>query len=189
MALDGKAPIVGRQRELAQVRAFLSTPGRARTLVIGGEPGIGKTTVWEAAIDLARELGWRVLSARPSAAEAQPSFAALTELCEAIGTRTLSALPAPQRLALDVALLRTRPTDMAPHLYAVALGFLNAVRALTADGPVLIAVDDLPWARSAVRRSAGVRRAADRARADRLRARATPGRAERARAGPRADAA
>ena len=77
MALDGTAPIVGRQRELAQVRAFLSPPGRARTLVIGGEPGIGKTTVWEAAIELARELGWRVLSARPSAAEAQPSFAAL----------------------------------------------------------------------------------------------------------------
>ena len=146
MALDGKAPIVGRQRELAQVRAFLSTPGRARTLVIGGEPGIGKTTVWEAAIELARELGWRVLSARPSAAEAQPSFAALIELCEAIGARTLSALPAPQRLALDVALLRTRPTDMAPDPHAVALGFLNAVRALTADGPVLIAVDDLPWA-------------------------------------------
>jgi DNA-binding CsgD family transcriptional regulator len=129
--------ILGRVRELEAVSEFLSAPG---ALMLTGGPGIGKTTLWEAAIQAARERGHRVLSARPTGAEAQLAFAAMIDLCDGLDT---SGLPAPQRSALDVALLRTPPADTPPEPHAIALGFLNALRALAEQQPVLVAVDDV----------------------------------------------
>ena len=57
--------IVGRARELAALSDFLAAPG---ALMLTGGPGIGKTTLWESAIDTARERGMRGLSARPTGA-------------------------------------------------------------------------------------------------------------------------
>jgi hypothetical protein len=54
-------------------------------------------------------------------------------------------LPAPQRRALGVALLRIEPDGMSPESRAIALGFLHVVRALAARAPVLIAIDDVHW--------------------------------------------
>jgi hypothetical protein len=86
--------IVGRAPELATVSEFVSA---ADALMLTGGPGIGKTTLWEAGIAIAREYGWRVLSARPNGAEAEVSFAALTDLFDGVETgaldvRCLSAL-------------------------------------------------------------------------------------------------
>jgi DNA-binding CsgD family transcriptional regulator len=134
--------IVGRESELAAVRELVETRG-PRALVLTGGPGIGKTTLWEGGIDAAREGGLRVLSARPSDAEAQLSFAALIDLCD--GVDSLDALPAPQRAALEVALLRAEPAGAPPEPHAIALGLLNTLRALAADGPLLVAIDDVQW--------------------------------------------
>ena len=114
-------------------------------LVLTGGPGIGKTTLWEAGVAAARERGLRVLSARASGAEARLSFAALIDLLDGVGGEELAALPAPQLRALEVALLRTEATDVPPETGAIALGFLNALRALAARGPLLVAVDDVQW--------------------------------------------
>ena len=57
---------------------FLDVAHPARTLVLTGAAGIGKTTLWEAGITCARERGLRVLLARPSGAEARLSYAAST---------------------------------------------------------------------------------------------------------------
>ncbi len=54
----------------------------------------------------------RVLSARPSGAEAQLSFATLIDLFDGVDTEELAALPAPQLRALQVALLRAEPTGV-----------------------------------------------------------------------------
>ncbi len=51
----------------------------------------------------------RLLAARPSSAEAELPFAALIDLCETVDSDVLSEIPAPQRLALEVALLRAEP--------------------------------------------------------------------------------
>ena len=81
----GSAPVagvVGREAELAVLREFAGAGARNRALVLAGEAGIGKTTLWEAGIELARDRGLRVLPARPSGAEARLSFAALIDLFE-----------------------------------------------------------------------------------------------------------
>jgi DNA-binding CsgD family transcriptional regulator len=137
--------VVARETELATLRAFLDAAISPRSLVLTGGPGIGKTTLWVATIDMAREQGSRVLVARPSSAEAQLSFAALVDLCEGVRSEELAALSAPQRRALGVALLRLDPGDAHPEPHAIALGFLNALRALAEQAPLVIAVDDIQW--------------------------------------------
>ncbi|MDA0167011.1 LuxR C-terminal-related transcriptional regulator [Solirubrobacter ginsenosidimutans] len=126
--------IVGRELELERVSGL-----EAGALVLEGEPGIGKTTLWEAGIDGARSRGVRALVARPNGAEAQLSFAALIDLCEGIDA---GALPAPQRDALEVALLRRSPAGAPPEPHAIGLG-LRAV--LSAHAPLLVAIDDIQW--------------------------------------------
>ena len=136
------AGIVGREPELAALDQFLHEPG---ALLLTGEPGIGKTTLWEAGIESARTRGLRVLTARPSGAEAELSFAALTDLLEDVESEALAGLPVPQRRALEVALLRAAPEAGPAEPRAIGLAFLNALRALSADEPLLIAIDDVQW--------------------------------------------
>ncbi len=110
-----------------------------------GEPGIGKTTLWEAGVAAARGRGAEVLVARPSESEARLPFAGLIDLCEHVGSAEVGALPAPQRQALEAALLRVEPTGGSAHAGAVEFGFVAAVRLLAARTPLVIAVDDLQW--------------------------------------------
>jgi DNA-binding CsgD family transcriptional regulator len=137
--------MVGREPEFAVLREFLEASSSTRALLITGAPGIGKTTLWEAGIEVGRERGLRVLSARPSGAEARLSFAALIDLFDGLETGALSLLSAPQRVALEVALLRAEPTGVPPQQHAIALGLLNGLRALAAGGRVLVAIDDVQW--------------------------------------------
>ena len=147
--LDGAgawgARIVGREPELSELQAFLDSDRSPRSFVLTGGPGIGKTTLWEAGIDAAREHGLRVLSARSSGAEARLSFGALIDLFDEVETGALADLPAPQLRALEVTLLRAEPTDKPPEREAIAVGVLNALRALAAREPLLVAVDDVQW--------------------------------------------
>ena len=139
-------PIVGRETELAALHAFLASGEGPRALVLAGEPGIGKTTLWEAGVSAARGQGLRMLSARGSGAETRLSFAALIDLLDGVGGAELADLPRPQLHALDVALLRTEATaGSPPEAHAIAIGFLNALRALSAREPVLVAIDDSQW--------------------------------------------
>jgi DNA-binding CsgD family transcriptional regulator len=138
--------VFGRGRELGAVAAFLD---RLRSgpsgLLLAGEAGIGKTTVWSAGVDDAVARSYLVLSSRPAEAEATLSFAALGDLLAEVIERVLPALPPPQRNALRVALLLEDPAGSAPEPRAVCAAFLGVIRCLAAQGPVVIAVDDLQW--------------------------------------------
>jgi DNA-binding NarL/FixJ family response regulator len=136
--------IVGRAPEYEMLREFFGTDPGAHALVLTGGPGIGKTTLWEAGIAIAAERGYRVLSARPSGAEAQLSFTALIDLLDGVSTGAL-AIPAPQRAALDVALLRAEPAGDPPPSHAIALGLLGALRALAGGQRLVVAIDDVQW--------------------------------------------
>jgi AAA ATPase domain len=138
-------PLIGRDEELNAVRAFLSTPrGGPAVVLLEGEAGIGKTTLWEALI--AVEKGDRqVLRARPAEAEMALSFAGLSDLLGGVLEQALSGLPRPQRRALEVALLLEPGGEQAAEYRAVAAGFRSALRALAETGRALVAIDDVQW--------------------------------------------
>jgi DNA-binding NarL/FixJ family response regulator len=144
-ATEGRDGIVGRDSELAAVRGWIADDRAARGMVLCGDAGVGKTTLWEAGIEVARERGLRVLIARASGAETRLSFATLIDVCDGIDTAAVAGVPAPQLRALEAALLRAEPTPVAAQPHAIALGLLNLLRVLAAQEPLLVAIDDLPW--------------------------------------------
>src|SRR5919201_6562070 len=137
--------VIGRGAELAALNGFLRAEGHsAGALVLEGEAGIGKTTLWRAGIEMACS-SYRVLVARAAASEVESPFATLAELLDERAAGVLPNLPLPQRRALEVALLLTEPGEAAPQPHAIASGFLSAVRLLAAEGALLLALDDVQW--------------------------------------------
>jgi DNA-binding CsgD family transcriptional regulator len=137
--------VVGREAELLVVESFLGTvrDGFA-ALVLEGEPGIGKTTIWQEAVRRGAEHGFRTLVCRPAQAEAKLSFAALTDILEPVDQASLDSLPAPQRHALEAALLRA-PDTGSPEPRAAAAGLRSILIELARESPVLVAIDDAQW--------------------------------------------
>jgi predicted ATPase len=134
-----------RERELAAIAAFLTAAEeRPARLTLDGEPGIGKTTIFEHAVGEAKARGYRVLAARPTSAESALSFVGLTDLLAGV-YEVFPELPTPQRKALEVALLVQEAADEPADPRAIGVGLLGVVHALTAASPVLVAVDDLQW--------------------------------------------
>ena len=138
--------VVGRLPESRAVADFLdSTATEPSTLVVEGEPGIGKTTLWLDAVDQAREHGFRVLSARPAEAESVLAYASLADLLGGVESAVWADLPSPQRIAMDRVLLRANADGAATDQRAVGAAFLSVVERLAEESPVLVAIDDLQW--------------------------------------------
>jgi DNA-binding CsgD family transcriptional regulator len=138
-------PLLGRERELSAVgRLLASVAQRPAALLLEGEPGIGKTVMFGAASADARARGYKVLVAAPTKAESDLSFVALTDLL-ADSHELFARLPAPQRRALEGALLLDDSATHAPDPRAIGLGLLGVIRALATETPVVVAIDDLQW--------------------------------------------
>jgi DNA-binding NarL/FixJ family response regulator len=135
--------LVGREAELGAVETFLRSK-RPCAVAIVGEPGIGKTTLWQAAVERARAGGARVLIARPTESEARLAFAALADLLADVPDEFFAQLPEPQRVGLDAALLRAA-SARPPQRRAVGAGFLTLLRELAGESEVVCAIDDLQW--------------------------------------------
>jgi predicted ATPase len=138
--------LVGRDAELSGVEEVLRRkPPATIVVLIEGEPGIGKTSLWQEVLHRADDHGYRVISCRPAESEAQFAFTALTDLLAEAVEDILSELPRPQQHALEVALLRAEPRDRPPDQRAVAMAFLWSLRRLATAGPLVVAVDDVQW--------------------------------------------
>lgn len=138
--------VVGRTDELARIADFVTDPGPGtKVLLLDGVPGVGKTTLWEAGVTLARKRGMRVMTARCSGAETALCFSAVVDLFDEVSLDDLGGMPLPQRRALEVALLRADPGDEPANVHAIGLGLLGALRELAEDGGLLVALDDAQW--------------------------------------------
>ena len=138
--------LYGRVDELAKLVAFLdAVSGNPGILVIQGEAGAGKTTLFDAALRAARARAYRVLVARPAEAEARLSFAALRDLLEPVYDEVSGALPTPQRQALDIALLRAVPAEVPQRIGAIEAGLVSCLAALAAESRPVLAIDDVQW--------------------------------------------
>jgi DNA-binding CsgD family transcriptional regulator len=137
--------LIGRTREAALLEEFLARtemlPGAIHLI---GEPGIGKSTIWERALVLASGRGYTILAARPEISERSLAFAALGDLLGSVHPLVADQLPDPQRRALDAALLLDDSPEAAWQR-TLGVAMLSSVRVLASRGPVLVAVDDVQW--------------------------------------------
>jgi DNA-binding CsgD family transcriptional regulator len=137
--------VVGRDEELASIQRFVNRHDFPRALVIEGEAGIGKTTLWRAGVSAGERTGHRVVACRPAGAEVRLSFSALSDLLDGELGEVLPELPGPQRRALEVALLLEDDDGRPPDERAIAAAVLNALRTLASSTPLLVAIDDAQW--------------------------------------------
>ncbi len=143
-SIPGEAPrmVLGRRNERAVLDRVLAGArrGRGSTIVIHGEPGIGKSTLLSYAVDSAA--GFRVLHAAGHEAENELPFSAAQQLCLP-GRAAQGQLPAPQREALGVAFGQAE--GPAPDRLLVGLALLSLLSALASEMPVLCVIDDAQW--------------------------------------------
>lgn len=136
--------IVGREPELETIGRWFDGPQPA-LLEIEGEAGIGKTTLWEEAIRVARDAGCLVLTCRPAEVEATVSYGALASLMEPALGFVDDEVAASRLRALEGALrLRDIPLSSLDET-AVALGTLSVLRVATTQRRVVVAIDDAQW--------------------------------------------
>jgi DNA-binding CsgD family transcriptional regulator len=158
--------IVGRDAERVLLSRFLDTGIRTRRVpaaggtgdsggvpegragavaaILTGPAGIGKTALWEWTLERAASLGYLVLVSRAGIAEAQLPWVALTDLLRTAAVPVLAGLPSPQREALQVVMLQSdvgEPVDER----SVGTALWSVLSAQAQSGPVLIALDDLPY--------------------------------------------
>ena len=138
------AEILGREAEVQAVGRFLDGPAPA-ALILEGPAGIGKTTVWQVGLEHAHTQSRRVLVTRPSEVETAPATAGLIDLLGDVFDEHGGSLPAPQRAALGVALLREDGAHADAQPGTVSAGALGLLRRASEESPVLLAVDDLQW--------------------------------------------
>ena len=138
--------ILGRHEELISLRAFVDgAVGGPAALVLEGEAGIGKSTLWLAAVEHARASGSRVLVARPTEAERGLGHVGLGDLFDGVVDDVLPLLSAPRRRALEVALLRREASGDPVDRRTLAVAVRDALLALCEQGPTVIAIDDVQW--------------------------------------------
>jgi tetratricopeptide (TPR) repeat protein len=138
--------VFGRDGELATVERFLDgTPWRPSALLLEGSAGIGKTTLWQAATQRATAGGYATLCCRAAESEAKLALTALADLLAGLADEVLGRLPAPQRHALEVALLRRDASGSARDPRALATAVRSVLLELAAQAPLLVAIDDLQW--------------------------------------------
>jgi DNA-binding CsgD family transcriptional regulator len=139
----GASRLIGRERELAALQSFLgaSAAGGA-TLLLTGEPGVGKTALLLAVAEMAASAGVRVSRSSGVEYETDVSFAGLHQIVDPLSDE-LRQLPRANRVALEVALgIGSGPV---PDRLAVFNASLALFRQAAASGPFLIVVDDLHW--------------------------------------------
>lgn len=128
-------PLLGRDDALAAVTPALTSAaaGRGRVVVVGGEPGIGKTRLAEAVADLAAARGFRVGRGRWDAEGSPPLHAWSRALGQVLGPESAREVLGPANGAGDAASVSLRQAD-------------EVLDALGSGAPVLLVLDDLHWA-------------------------------------------
>jgi DNA-binding CsgD family transcriptional regulator len=138
----GPTGLRGRARECALLDELMSAirRGESRSLVLRGEPGIGKTALLEHLLGSASDM--TVLRAVGVQSEMELAYASLHQLCGPLLDR-LQRLPLPQRQAMEVVFGLT--VGGAPDRFLVGLAVLSLMSDAAEERPLLCVVDDAQW--------------------------------------------
>jgi len=161
-ALIDRTPFVGREAERADLRRLLdqSIRGQGALVMIGGEPGVGKTRLAEEVLLEARQRGFLAWSGRCYEMEGAPPYIPFVEILEsaarvipqpalreALGDsapEVAKLLPELRRLFPDIPPPLELPPEQERHY------LFNSVREFVAWAaraqPLLLILDDLHWA-------------------------------------------
>lgn len=138
--------VIERPAEYRVVAEFLRAAAMQPSgLILEGEAGVGKTTLWLAGVDDARARGFRVFWARVGPQETSLTYAAVADLLSEVEPAVLDALPEVQRHAVDHVLLRASGTGPATDQGVIAAALVSVVEHVSRDVPVLVAIDDVQW--------------------------------------------
>jgi DNA-binding CsgD family transcriptional regulator/tetratricopeptide (TPR) repeat protein len=144
--------LVGRAAELQELTVSLQAvaEGFGRTVVIEGEPGIGKSSLLREIIEGAQGLGINVFSAAGEELERRRPFGVVSD-CLGLLRTTDGRRSGIARILLDeTASLTTTgrdPLSGSPTTeFRVVEACLALVEDLATQGPLLLALDDLHWA-------------------------------------------
>ena len=164
-ALLERTPFVGREAERAELRRLLDqvAKGQGAMVMIGGEPGVGKTRLAEELMAEARERGMNALIGHCYEMEGAPPYIPYVEILEAAARmfppdalREILGDSAPEVAKLMPELRRLFPDipaspELPPEQERRYL--FNGVREFVAraarDQPLLLVLDDLHWATDA----------------------------------------
>jgi tetratricopeptide (TPR) repeat protein len=157
-----RTPLIGRERELDDARALIAGLAHARggMLMIGGEPGVGKTRLCQAILDEARARGALCLVGHCYEMEGTPPFTPYAELLDVVSrlvpARTFRETlgdAAPEIARILPSLRQTfpdipEPLDLPPdrqrqHLYTKYREFTERSARIA---PIVVLFDDLHWA-------------------------------------------
>jgi DNA-binding NarL/FixJ family response regulator len=151
-AAQQQPELLERDADLAAVDRALDAAGDGvgSIVVFEGPPGIGKTSLLDAAADRATARGLRVQRARGRELESSFSFGVVRQLLGA----TLERDPLDGLAALAAPGLGRGPAaeDVGDALFATLHGLHAVVAGLAADRPLVLVVDDLHWADAPSRR-------------------------------------
>ena len=135
--------LIGRDAELAALRRLITgIRHEGSSVILRGEPGVGKSSVLRAVAAMGRDSNALVLEASGIESESLLPFAGLHQLLRLLLARP-SSLPDVQQRALLTALgLRDGPV---PQLFLIALAALTLITDTAATQPVVLIVDDVQW--------------------------------------------
>lgn len=131
--------VVGRDAERAALIDALTeaAAGRARRVLLVGDPGAGRSTLLQAVAEHARSIGFHVLAAACPEGSADLRYGLVDDLAHC-RPELLAGLP-PE----DSALLGDLTVRAVPGPARVATALLRLLSAADRTGPVLLVVDDL----------------------------------------------
>src|SRR6202048_4634049 len=134
--------LVGRRAECGALEGLVEAvrAGASRSLVLCGEPGVGKTALLEYVAEHAS--GCRVVRAAGVESEMELAFAGLHQLLAPM-LDCVERLPAPQGDALRTA-FGVSPGS-APDRFLVALAVLSLLSEVAEERPLVCLVDDEQW--------------------------------------------
>ena len=142
--------LFGRDAELELISALVQagsppstpTPALAPVLMFSGEPGVGKTTLLDAAAEISERAGRTVLRATALEYEADLTYGALNQVLHPLLDH-LASIDGVHRRAIAV-ICGLEPGPPPTQLIAGAATLALATRAAK-TGPLLVVIDDAPW--------------------------------------------
>lgn len=135
---------IGREEEFAALQAFLREGAQA-VVLLEGDAGVGKTTLWRAAVAAAEAHGLGVVSTRPVLPEQGLAFSALNDLLGTALVERRGDLSPPRRRALEATLLLRDGGGQVPDEQVLAFAVAELLLLLAEERPLLVAIDDVQW--------------------------------------------